>query len=41
MSTDIFLSYASQDSAKAGELARVLQADGWSVWWDRARQPPA
>jgi hypothetical protein len=34
MSTDIFLSYASEDSSNARELGRVLQAAGWSVWWD-------
>lgn len=39
MSTDIFLSYASEDSAKAGDLARVLQAEGWSVWWNRTASP--
>ena len=35
MSLDIFLSYASEDAPKAMELARVLQADGWSVSCDR------
>ena len=39
MSTDIFLSYASEDTSKAVELARVLQSDGWSVWWDRNISP--
>jgi TIR domain len=39
MSTDIFLSYASEDTAKAAELARVLENDGWSVWWDRKISP--
>lgn len=34
MSTDIFLSYASEDSSIARELGRVLQATGWSVWRD-------
>jgi hypothetical protein len=39
MSTDIFLSYASEDSASARELGRVLQAAGWSVWWDHENSP--
>lgn len=39
MSIDIFLSYAGEDTAKATALARVLQADGWSVWWDRENSP--
>jgi TIR domain len=39
MSTDIFLSYASEDSSKAAELARLLENDGWSVWWDRDASP--
>ena len=39
MSTDIFLSYASEDTSKAVELARVLENDGWSVWWDREISP--
>ena len=32
---DIFVSYASADRAKAEELARILIAKGWSVFWDR------
>jgi TIR domain len=39
MSTDIFLSYASEDTSKAVELARILENDGWSVWWDREISP--
>ena len=39
MSTDIFLSYASEDTAKAVELARILEDFGWSVWWDRKLSP--
>ncbi|MEZ5572782.1 MAG: toll/interleukin-1 receptor domain-containing protein [Halioglobus sp.] len=35
MNTDIYLSYASEDAANARELSRVLQDEGWSVWWDR------
>ena len=34
MITDIFLSYAREDASKAIELVRILEKDGWSVWWD-------
>ncbi len=39
MSTDIFLSYASEDTPRAMELARVLTSDGWSVWSDQEVSP--
>lgn len=32
---DIFLSYASEDRATAGQVASQLEALGFSVWWDR------
>jgi hypothetical protein len=32
---DIFLSYASKDRARAGEVAAALTSCGWDVWWDR------
>lgn len=32
---DIFLSYASGDRAIAHRFSNVLEALGWSVWWDR------
>lgn len=32
---DVFISYANEDRDLAGELARALDACGWSVWWDR------
>lgn len=32
---EIFVSYASEDRERARELADVLAARGWSVWWDR------
>lgn len=37
--SDIFLSYASEDVAQAGELAHALMRCGWSVWWDRSILP--
>jgi formylglycine-generating enzyme required for sulfatase activity len=33
--SDIFISYASEDRARAKVLAGVLEDQGWSVWWDR------
>lgn len=33
--TDVFISYASEDREQARKLASVLEAYGWSVWWDR------
>ena len=33
--TDIFISYAREDRARAARLANALEASGWSVWWDR------
>ena len=32
---DIFISYASEDRARAEKLAQALGARGWSIWWDR------
>jgi len=32
---DIFLSYASEDRDRIQPLVAVLNAEGWSVWWDR------
>ena len=32
---DIFLSYAEEDRAAARRIVGVLEAQGWSVWWDR------
>jgi formylglycine-generating enzyme required for sulfatase activity len=31
---DIFIGYAKKDKKKAEQLAQVLEAQGWSVWWD-------
>ncbi|MFO1152787.1 MAG: TIR domain-containing protein [Rhodospirillales bacterium] len=36
---DIFISYAREDKAWAHRLADVLEARGWSAWWD-AEIPP-
>lgn len=33
--SDVFLSYASEDRKRAGELATALGRRGWSVWWGR------
>ena len=32
---DIFLSYKTEDRAVADSLVRVLEASGFSVWWDQ------
>lgn len=33
--TDIFLSYNEKDRETARSVAAVLEAVGWTVWWDR------
>ncbi len=33
--SDIFISYARPDRPMAELIARALEAQGWSVWWDR------
>jgi hypothetical protein len=35
----VFMSYAREDRGKAEALARILEADGQSVWWDRTIPP--
>ena len=32
---DVFISYASEDRERTSRLASALEANGWSVWWDR------
>jgi len=31
---DIFIGYAKEDKSRAEQLAQILEAQGWSVWWD-------
>jgi len=31
---DIFVSYSRQDKALVVPLVALLEAEGWSVWWD-------
>src|SRR5215472_12039947 len=33
---DIFISYSKVDHALALKLATFLEAEGWSVWWDKS-----
>ena len=37
--SDIFISYAREDLENARQLAAVLEAQGWSVFWDRTIPP--
>ena len=37
--SDIFISYASEDMARAEQLAGLLSSEGWKVWWDRKIPP--
>lgn len=32
---NVFVSYAREDRERAHILANALEANGWSVWWDR------
>ena len=31
---DVFISYARSDKARVAPLIAVIEAAGWSVWWD-------
>src|SRR5215469_12535805 len=31
---DVFVSYARADKARVAPLVAMLEAQGWSVWWD-------
>ena len=32
---DIFISYSNEDRNRVSELAKTIESQGWSVWWDR------
>ena len=32
---DIFISYARKDRARVNKIAKALEAEGYTVWWDR------
>lgn len=32
---DIFMSYSREDRPKAEQIARALEAEGFSIWWDK------
>jgi hypothetical protein len=34
--SDIFISYAKADHALALKLSAFLEAEGWTVWWDKS-----
>src|SRR5262245_33633606 len=34
--SDIFISYSKADHALASKLSAFLEAEGWSVWWDKS-----
>src|SRR5262245_19769481 len=36
---DIFVSYSKADHALALKLSAFLEAEGWSVWWDKSLEP--
>jgi len=37
--SDVFISYAREDRARAKAFAELFQQQGWSVWWDRNIPP--
>jgi hypothetical protein len=34
--SDIFISYSKTDHALASKLSACLEAEGWTVWWDKS-----
>lgn len=36
---DVFVSYARSDRHRVEPLVRLLEARGWSVWWDKSLAP--
>ena len=36
---DVFISYARSDKARVAPLIAVIEAAGWSVWWDPDIEP--
>ena len=39
--TDVFVSYATEDRARVRPLIQLLEAQGWTVWWDQEIHPGA
>jgi len=37
--SEVFISYAREDRGQAERLARVLEQQNWSVWWDKVIPP--
>jgi len=37
--SDVFISYSSEDRERIIPLVQLLEAQGWSVWWDRTIFP--
>jgi hypothetical protein len=33
---DIFISYAKADRDLGSRLSTILEAEGWTVWWDKS-----
>ncbi len=36
---DVFLSYSRSDADAAAKIVHVLEAEGWTVWWDTTMRP--
>jgi TolB-like protein len=37
--TDVFVSYATEDRERVRPLVQLLEAQGWTVWWDLEIRP--